>query len=152
MLFTTPTQWVALALALVAGWLLGLASHPGGKKWKARYLAERDTHAELRRTHQTRIGELERDHGRVAELERENARLVERDRERERLIEQEREQARLAARDHVHPHTAPSTSAVPIGGAPSIATGHGHGHGHGHAPIASDRATPAVHPDDRRTI
>ncbi|MGJ3626196.1 hypothetical protein AB5I41_03175 [Sphingomonas sp. MMS24-JH45] len=40
--FTNTTQWVAVAVALVAGWLFGLASHPGGKKWKARYIAERE--------------------------------------------------------------------------------------------------------------
>jgi hypothetical protein len=62
MLFTTTTQWIALAVALVAGWLFGLASHPGGRKWKTRYVAERDAHAVTTR--------------RVTELERENGRLV----------------------------------------------------------------------------
>ena len=61
MLFTTPTQYIALAVALVAGWLFGLASHPGGRKWKARYVAERDAHAVTTK--------------RVSELERENDRL-----------------------------------------------------------------------------
>ena len=42
MLFTTTTQWVALFLVLVAGWLLGLASHTGGRRWRERYAAERD--------------------------------------------------------------------------------------------------------------
>jgi hypothetical protein len=62
MLFTTPTQYIALAVALFAGWLFGLASHPGGKKWKARYATERDAHAATAK--------------RVAELEGENARLA----------------------------------------------------------------------------
>ena len=62
MLFTTPTQWLAVAIALVAGWLFGLASHPGGKKWKARYLAERDAHADTTK----RATELERDNARLA--------------------------------------------------------------------------------------
>jgi hypothetical protein len=62
MLFTTTTQWVAVAIALVAGWLFGLASHPGGKKWKARYLAERDAHAATTK----RASELERDNTRLA--------------------------------------------------------------------------------------
>lgn len=62
MLFTTPTQWIALAVALIAGWLFGLASHPGGKKWKARYLVERDAHAETTK----RVSELERDNARLA--------------------------------------------------------------------------------------
>ncbi|KTT72829.1 hypothetical protein [Sphingomonas endophytica] len=75
MLFTTPTQYIALAIALVAGWLFGLASHPGGKKWKARYAAERDAHAATSK----RVTELEREHDtatrRTAELERENETL-----------------------------------------------------------------------------
>lgn len=62
MLFTTPTQYIALAVALIAGWLFGLASHPGGKKWKARYIAERDAHAVTTK--------------RATELERDNAQLV----------------------------------------------------------------------------
>jgi len=112
MLFTTTTQYIALAIALVAGWLFGLASHPGGRKWKARYVAERDAHAvtskrisELERDHDTatkRAAELERDHGtvgtRVTELERErdlaNERVAEVKRENDEL---ERENSRLSA-------------------------------------------------------
>lgn len=112
MLFTTTTQYIALAIALVAGWLFGLASHPGGRKWKARYVAERDAHAvtskrvtELERDHDTatrRAAELERDHGtvgtRVTELERErdlaNDRVAELKRENDEL---ERENSRLSA-------------------------------------------------------
>ena len=73
MLFTTTTQFVALAVALVAGWLLGLASHPGGRRWKQRYAEERDAHATARREHDARVAEA---NARAAELERENARLV----------------------------------------------------------------------------
>ena len=60
-LFSTPTQFAALGLVLIAGWLLGLASHPGGKKWKARYLAERDAHGALGR-HQL-LHEMAQCHG-----------------------------------------------------------------------------------------
>ena len=49
MLFTTATEWAALALTFLGGWLLGLASHPGGRKWRDRYNAERDAHAASRR-------------------------------------------------------------------------------------------------------
>lgn len=98
MLFTTTTQYIALAIALVAGWLFGLASHPGGRKWKARYVAERDAHALTGK----RVTELERDHGtvgtRVTELERErdlaNERVAELKRENDEL---ERENSRLSA-------------------------------------------------------
>jgi hypothetical protein len=73
MLFTTPTQWAALALVLVAGWLLGLASHPGGRRWRDRYTTERDAHAAARRDADARVRQAE---ARTAELEREHARIA----------------------------------------------------------------------------
>jgi len=73
MLFSTPSQWAVLALVLIAGWLFGLASHSGGRKWKTRYAAERDAHALVRKDTDTRVTEANR---RIAELERENARLA----------------------------------------------------------------------------
>ncbi len=91
MLFTTTTQWVALFLVLVGGWLLGLASHPGGRRWRERYAAERDAHAVTRREAETRLAEadaraaapnaeadarLAEAHARIAELERDHARLA----------------------------------------------------------------------------
>ena len=66
MLFTTTTQYIALVVALVAGWLFGLASHPGGKKWKQRYADERNGHTETRRALEARVAELERDNARLA--------------------------------------------------------------------------------------
>ena len=66
MLFTTTTQYIALAVALIAGWLFGLASHPGGKKWKQRYADERNSHAETRKAQEARINELERENSRLA--------------------------------------------------------------------------------------
>ena len=73
MLFTTTTQYVALAVALIAGWLFGLASHPGGRRWKQRYAEEREAHATTRRDHDLRVAEA---NARIKELERENARLA----------------------------------------------------------------------------
>lgn len=64
MLFSTPTQFAVLALCLVAGWLFGLASHPGGKKWKERYRtqeAEFKASREGLATRDARIKELERE-------------------------------------------------------------------------------------------
>lgn len=72
MLFTTPTQWIALAITLIAGWLFGLASHPGGRKWKQRYAEERDVHGRTRKDLDARLAERE---ARIAELERDNERL-----------------------------------------------------------------------------
>ncbi|WP_374945080.1 hypothetical protein [Sphingomonas sp.] len=84
MLFFTPTQWLILALVLIAGWLFGLASHPGGRKWKARYAAERDANARYRSETDARLTDTRTGHdtaladarARIAELERENARLA----------------------------------------------------------------------------
>ena len=72
-LFSTPTQFAALALVFIAGWLFGLASHPGGKKWKARYHAERDAHAAAKKDADIRAAAAEK---RAVEAEHENARLV----------------------------------------------------------------------------
>ena len=82
-LFSTPTQFAVCALLFVAGWLFGLASHPGGRKWKERYLAERDAHAVNRKDADARIAAARNDtdgrvttaNQRIAELERENADL-----------------------------------------------------------------------------
>jgi len=64
--FDTLTQFAALGLTLVGGWLLGLASHPGGGRWRARYEDEALEHArardladETRRAQAQRIAELE---------------------------------------------------------------------------------------------
>ena len=72
MLFTTTTQFAALALCLIAGWFLGLASHSGGRKWKTRYATEREAHAGYRKQNDTALADARR---RIAELEQENARL-----------------------------------------------------------------------------
>ncbi|WP_448502652.1 hypothetical protein [Sphingomonas sp.] len=64
MLFSTPTQFAVLALCLVAGWLFGLASAPGGRKWRDRLIAEEAAHKATREeiaTRDARLRELERD-------------------------------------------------------------------------------------------
>jgi hypothetical protein len=35
--FTSPFGWVLLAAALAAGWLLGAATSPAGRKWQKRF-------------------------------------------------------------------------------------------------------------------
>ena len=72
MLFQTSTQYAVLALLLVAGWFFGLASHPGGRKWRSRYEEERDAHAAYRKEAEAR---REVDAKRITELERRNADL-----------------------------------------------------------------------------
>jgi len=72
MLFSTPNQYIALLLVLIAGWLLGLASSSGGRKWRERYAAERDAHAVSRKEADARRAEQDR---RFADLERDHDRL-----------------------------------------------------------------------------
>ncbi len=63
MLFTTPTQFAVLALCVVAGWIFGLATHPGGKRAKARVRELEAEHAAYRKDAEARIktSEVERD-------------------------------------------------------------------------------------------
>jgi len=70
--FSTPTQFTALVLVLVAGWLFGLASASGGRKWRQRYQDEEEAYANYR--HQAEI-DLREANKRIRELEAENARL-----------------------------------------------------------------------------
>ncbi len=58
----TTDQWAILFLVLVLGWLLGLVSRTGGKKWKRAYEAERDARADEQ-------AELTAARARIAELE-----------------------------------------------------------------------------------
>jgi len=58
----TTNQWAILFLVLVLGWLLGLVSRSGGRKWKRAYQAERDARADEQ-------AELEAARTRIAELE-----------------------------------------------------------------------------------
>ena len=64
----TTTFAVILVLVLIGGWLLGLASSSGGRKWKERYATERDAHAAYRRDADARTTELEREHARLAKV------------------------------------------------------------------------------------
>ena len=73
MLSFTVTQWAIIALVFAAGWLLGLASHPGGRKWRERYAAEREAHAVARKDADARVAAAEAKH---RELERDHARLA----------------------------------------------------------------------------
>jgi hypothetical protein len=97
----TVTQWAIVALVFVAGWLLGLASHSGGRKWRERYAAEREAHAQARRDADGRVAELETQH---------RATLA----ERERL---DRERAQVAQSDRI---TVAPRRSVTAGVAPPV--------------------------------
>ena len=70
--FQTPTQLAALALTLIAGWFLGLASRSGGAKWRARYHDEEIRHAGYRKDAEIELRDAAQ---RIRELEAENAAL-----------------------------------------------------------------------------
>ena len=71
--FQTTTQFVALALTLFAGWLLGLATGSRGKKWRERYQDLELRHSKHREHADVELHEANR---RIRELEKENARLA----------------------------------------------------------------------------
>jgi predicted flap endonuclease-1-like 5' DNA nuclease len=70
--FQTPTQFLALALTLFAGWLLGLGSSSGGAKWRERYEDEAGDHAGYRHQAETDLKEANR---RIRDLEAECEKL-----------------------------------------------------------------------------
>ena len=82
MLVQTPTQVVMLVLCVFAGWLLGLASTSGGRKWKSRFkaleLEHRRYRTEAERAAQEKdahIREIEADRDRrIAAIENEHRR------------------------------------------------------------------------------
>jgi predicted flap endonuclease-1-like 5' DNA nuclease len=63
----STNQWIILGLVLVLGWLLGLASRSGSRRWKRAYQEERDAHAAYRRDNEARI---KASNERIAELDR----------------------------------------------------------------------------------
>lgn len=67
MLGFSTNQLAILFLVLLLGWLLGLISRSGGKKWRLAYEAERDARIEEQREHAAQVGAA---NARIAELER----------------------------------------------------------------------------------
>ena len=55
----TFTEWIILLLVFVLGWLLGLLSRSGGRRWRRQYEAERDAHATYRRDTEDRLAAME---------------------------------------------------------------------------------------------
>jgi predicted flap endonuclease-1-like 5' DNA nuclease len=70
--YHTLTQFAGLGLTLLAGWFLGLATAPGGGKWRDRFHEEESEHVRYRdetseeiRTKTKRIRDLEADVARL---------------------------------------------------------------------------------------
>lgn len=63
----TPAIWIILGLTLVLGWVLGLMSRSGGKKWKLELERERKEHQAAIRNRDAQLDALK---ARTAELER----------------------------------------------------------------------------------
>lgn len=66
--FTSSFGWVLLAAALAAGWLLGAATSPEGRRWRKRYREREVIIAKYRREMEKalvkareRVRQLERD-------------------------------------------------------------------------------------------
>ena len=59
MLFTSATQFAVLALCLVAGWIFGLASTSGGRRWRDKHRAEEAEYAAYRKDAEARIAAAE---------------------------------------------------------------------------------------------
>ncbi|MCW3836066.1 hypothetical protein ACFQ1E_08440 [Sphingomonas canadensis] len=70
--FETLTQFTALALTLIGGWCLGLASSSGGKRWREQFEDEEISHAAYR--HQAEM-DLKEANRRIRDLEAEGDKL-----------------------------------------------------------------------------
>jgi len=130
--FETLTQFVALGLALIAGWFLGLASHSGGRKWRAR------------------LQEAEIEHARYRDLAEQDLRDAHR---KIRALEEEKAQPAVPASHagaDAAAHPADHDSAADDGHAADRSEERGHpadqasaadhreADAHGHAPVAAE--------------
>ena len=70
--FQSPTQFTALVLTLIAGWLLGLGSSSGGRKWRDLYEEEAGDLANYRHQAETDLKEANR---KIRDLQAENESL-----------------------------------------------------------------------------
>jgi len=70
MLFSTPSHFLVLSLLAVGFWLIGFATHSGGRKWREMYEQEADDFSHYRADSDRELRAATR---RVTELEREQA-------------------------------------------------------------------------------
>jgi hypothetical protein len=133
--FQTLTQFAALALTLIAGWVLGLASASGGRKWRDRFYDEEINSAGYRDRAESDLRDAAR---RIRDLEAENARL--------------RAAAPVAApapdpepaHEEGHSNAALAGAAIAGAAAGAVAAHAAHEHHEAHAEPAADHAEPAI--------
>ena len=65
----TTNQWAILALVLVLGWLLGLASRSGGAKWRRQLEEEQAEHAAIVAERDELRARIDGSNARIADLE-----------------------------------------------------------------------------------
>lgn len=132
--FQTLTQFAALGLTLIAGWLLGLASASGGRKWRERYYDEEMSNAGYRDRAETDLRDAAK---RIRDLEAENASL----RSAAPVVEPE------PVREEGHSNAALAGAAIAGAAAGAVAVHAAHEH-HDEAvraePVAADHAEPAI--------
>ncbi len=51
----TNDQWIIIAIIFAVGMLMGLTLRSGGAKWRTKYEAERDAHAQLRKDYDAHL-------------------------------------------------------------------------------------------------
>ncbi|HEX8302911.1 hypothetical protein [Sphingomonas sp.] len=126
--FQTLTQFVALGLTLLAGWLLGLASTSGGRKWRERYHDVEIDSAGYRDRAESDLRDAAR---RIRDLEAENAQL---------------RAATPAREDHGHSPTTVAGAALAGAAAGAVATHAADDHqaeDHHAQPVAAAHPEPA---------
>lgn len=107
----TTNQWVVLALVLILGWLLGLYTMSGGRKWRRGFEQERTARI---------AADAERDRlsARLADLEGERDRRIALEQERDRYVDRAAPDDRAARLDDDRRATNPAG----VGGTMSGAT------------------------------
>lgn len=125
MLFSTPSHFLVLVLALLAFgfWLIGFATHPGGRKWREMYEKEADDFSHYRADSDRELRAATR---RVTELVREQAESVTTIASLTASLEQDRTQSAATIaelEDRLHAAGAPAAvPAAPFAPAPFTPT------------------------------
>ena len=127
MLFSTPSHFLVLGLLAFGFWLVGLATHSGGRKWREMYDQEAEDFSSFRtdsddkaRAATGRITELERE---AAGFERERAESAAAIADLKANLEHERAEATAAIADlEARLHAARTVAPAPVTAAPFYAT------------------------------